>query len=513
MSIFSRKAKPVASKPVAVRSFALAQTTRLLSGWKWDGGFSAQEIRGQLATIRSRSREMAKNNPHMKRYLQLFETNVVGEGFRFKSTPHDGFPGSDSWKLDTGASKFIEYHWKQFCTMRDLTTRQTYCDATGRKTVAQMDRLNAKTWARDGEYFIIPQVADNPYGISFRIIRPDACDETYFQEGSATTNPVYCGVELDRISGSEVAYYFNTTDPQSGYRGLRGHLVRISASRVIHGFTQEDEDQTRGIPLGHASLIKLKMMEEYDRAEITAAREEACSTRSYESSAEDPEGVVDLTDKDNADTANALVAETEPGQKQVLPIGWTEKIHTPQHPNRELTAFKDAMTKDVFSGFNVEYSNGANNWQGVSFSSVRQGTISERDGWKILQADMISQNKCRMFLMWLDSFLSLRISGNYPKEKQAKFSEHKFLGRRWMWVDPARDMAAAKMAVDNGWRTNTEVTDDLGGDFDDNLEETKRENDSRDKAGIDAPLRLQHTVTETMTDPEPEPAPAKKKAT
>jgi len=88
-----------------------------------------------------------------------------------------------------------------------------------------------------------------------------------------------------------------------------------------------------------------------------------------------------------------LTAEKEPGQSEVLPIGWESDINTPAHPNRELTAFKASMLKDVASGFNVEYSNFANDWTGVSFSSVRVGTISERDMYITDQNDYIAQNK------------------------------------------------------------------------------------------------------------------------
>ena len=52
-----------------LRGFAAARTDRLLSGWSFDGGYTAQEIAGQLATIRALSRDMAKNSPHFKRDL------------------------------------------------------------------------------------------------------------------------------------------------------------------------------------------------------------------------------------------------------------------------------------------------------------------------------------------------------------------------------------------------------------------------------------------------------------
>ena len=482
-----------ASKPVrrlAVRNFAAAQTDRLLSGWKWDGGFSANEIRGQLATIRSRSREMSKNNPHMKRFLQLVAINVVGgDGFSLKSTPHDGFPGRPDYRPDTMAARFIEYHWWRFCNARDPETGATWCDAAGRKTMTEKDLLNVKTWARDGEYIELPQAANNPYGITFRTIRPDALDETYNREGTANQNPIYCGVEKDARTGRHLAYYFHTTDARSEFIGARGHLVRIAARDVIHGFTPDDEDQTRGIPWAHAILIKLKMLEEYDKAELTAARDEACSVRSYYSTHDDPDGILDLTTEEGAEIAQALTAEKEPGQSEVLPPGWDSKVNTPQHPNRELTAFKVSMLKDIASGLGVEFANFANDWAGVSYSSVRQGTISERDGWILLQNQFIAQSKVPMFLLWLRSFLASDISGQFPAEKFEKFAEHEFRGRRWMWVDPMRDMNAAKVAVENGWKTNTDVAADLGTDYADNLDTLRRENEMEKAAGIksDAP--------------------------
>ena len=493
MKIFNRKVSELPAKPhvnrastaVAIRGFAAASTDRLLAGWKWDGGFSAHEIRSQLASIRARSREMEKNSPAFKRWLDLRAINIVGEGFSLKSMPHDGFPGADNYRLDTKAAKFIEYHFWRWCNHRDAATGQTMCDATGRKTMPEIDRLNARTEGRDGEYFMIPVVADNPYGISFRIVRPDACDETYFREATSTDNPIYCGVEIDRHTGRPLAYYFHTTDPQSGIRNRAGRqLVRIPASRVIHGFETHDEDQPRGIPQGHAALVKLKMLDELDRAELTAARDEACSVRTYHAPNDDPEGILDLTSPDNQAIAAALVADKEPGQSEVLPPGWNSEVTTPQHPNAQHAPFKAGMNKDVASALNCEYSNMFNDWASVSFSSVRVGTISERDMWIIHQNRMTAQSKTPVFLMWLRSFLSLSISGNYPMEKYEKFSEHEFRGRRWMWVDPMKDMAAAVVAVNNGWKTNTDVASDMGSDYEDNIQQLKREGETREKAGL-----------------------------
>jgi hypothetical protein len=110
----------------------------------------------------------------------------------------------------------------------------------------------------------------------------------------------------------------------------------------------------------------------------------------------------------------------------------------------------------------VEYANFANDWAGVSFSSVRAGTISERDMWIVLQNDMISQLKARQFLIWLRYFLTFDVSGGLPLTKFDKFSEHTFRGRRWTWVDPMKDMKSNEVMVAHGWKTNTQVAEDLG---------------------------------------------------
>ena len=495
-----RKKQASRSRNIAVRGFAAAQVDRLLAGWKWDGGFSSQEITSQLAVLRSRSREMSKNNPHMKRFLNLCGVNIVGESFSLKSLPHDGT--GDKRKIDTQAAKFIEYHfWK-------WSNTPEYCDSTGRKTIAEQDRLNCRTWARDGEYFILLDTnAQNPYGLSLRILRPDYCPEWYNQDavnwqdpktGARVSNDniVRCGVELDRRTMRPVAYYFQTTPDAAYVVTTRGPLTRIPASKIIHGFTQEDEDQTRGVPWGHASLRKLKMLEEFDTAELTAARDEACSVRTYYADKGTEDAIADLTSDENADVANALTAEKEAGQAEVLPMGWKSEVNTPQHPNREVTAFKVTMLKDVATGLGVEYSAWANDWSGVSYSSVRAGTIAERDQWIVLQDQYIAQCKTPVFRAFMRSFLSLEVSGNLPVAKYDKFVEHEWRGRRWMWVDPSNDMKAAETAVSRGWKTNHQIASDLGSDFGDNCEVLKIEQQQSQGLNLGAVNDKQTTTNE-----------------
>ena len=471
--IFKRKKPQGGKRGHFMRMFAAAECSRLLAPWKWDGGFSNQEIAAALSTIRRRSRDMAKNSEHYLRWLDLFVANVIGDGVKFKATPSKS---DDDPTIDDTAAKFLQYHWWKWGSTPGMA------DTTGRKTFNAICRLAAENWARDGEaILLIDRAANNPYGLSLRIVRPDALDETMNGRGPNPGTIIRNGVEVDRVSLRAVAYYLRTNreDPGASYV-LNRPVVRVPAADVLHLFTQHDETQTRGIPLGHAVLKKLKMLDEYNFAELVAARDEANTTGIF-SAPIGRDG--ELGEYDDAESA-ALTMPSEPGTKIKLEPGWDYKTVTPTHPNRELTAFKNSMLREIAGGLGLEYACFANDWAGVSFSSVRAGTIAERDHWRILQAQFIEQVASPLFQAWLASFLRLSASNPYIVADYERLAEHEFRGRTWEWVDPMKDVKAAALAVAHGWKTDAQIAADYGTDIDENIAEAARIKPLKDAAGL-----------------------------
>lgn len=475
--IFKRKPRNVgaASKSAHVRSFAAAEVSSILGSWKWDGGFSNSEITAALSSIRDRSRDMQKNSEHYRRWLDLFVANVIGpNGFTFIPKPSKS---ATDPTIDQDAVKFLKYHfWK-------WARNKRFADLTGRKSFVSICQLVAENWARDGEGIVyIDRHAANPYGISLRVIRPDALDETA-NRGKVKGTMVRNGVEVDVATLAPVAYYFRSTAEDSGSQYVAGRAVsKIPARDILHVFTQHDECQTRGVSLGHAALRKLKMLDEYNVSELVAARDEANTVGIFHAP-QDRESEIARLNED-ADASAYLCQRSTPDQKYVLPPGWDYESHTPQHPNRELVAFKNSMLRDIASGLGVEYANFANDWSGVSYSSVRAGTLAERDQWKILQAQFVDMFVIPVFEAWLDSFLKLRASGKYSISDFDRLSECEFRGRRWDWVDPMKDINAAVVAVQHGWKTNEQVASDYGGDYFDNLDDMAAEKAKADALGL-----------------------------
>lgn len=483
---------------IVTRGFSAAQVSASLGPWTFDGGFSNSEIAASLSSIRARSRDMQKNSEYFARWLQLFVANVVGDtGFTLKSLAEKSAVDSS---VDTEAARFIEEHFWRWATRPD------YADETGRKSFVALCRLCAENWARDGEYIVyLDRHAQNPYGIALRVIRPDALDETVNSSYPCVRN----GVEVDPSTLRAVAYYFNSSREDPGAIYIKGgYRVRVPASDIVHGFTQHDETQTRGVPLGHASLRKLKMLDEYDFSELVAARDEANTVGVFHAPAGRDGEISPLAT--NEDEGRALAAKSGPGHKLLLTQGWDYKAEVPQHPNREVTAFKNTMLRDIASGLGVEYACFANDWAGVSFSSVRAGTLAERDQWTMLQASMVEQLVIPVFRAWLASFLTLAASASYGSADFERLSFCEFRGRRWQWVDPLRDVNAAVVAVQHGWKTDAQIASDYGSDFDDNLAESMRVKDAKKKAGVgDSPSASNPSapvVTDGTEDEEQEPA-------
>ena len=474
---FSRKARPAAPRDsyadamerftnyLRERAFDAQLPLRELAAWHWDGGFDNMDVIGALPSIRARSRDMAKNSPLYARYIQLMRENVVGDGFRFKALPFSD--ESRPEEVDRDAARFLEYHWWKW------SRNPLFADTGRRQNLTQLLALAVENWTRDGEAFLLLDLsAQNPYGISLRLIRSDCVDETVNMEIDANT-VVRGGIEFRRDSTAPVAYYFNGSRAD-GYGDIlyRGKTrLRIPAQFVIHLFERHDAGQIRGVPLGYSALVPLKMLDEYTKAELTAARFEACTMAVMESPYFD--GQAQYTVKD--DQRKKAMEIVKNGEFLTLPPGYKMNAYTPAHPNRGWVDFSRNLQRLISTGLGVDYAELTGNGDGTISAVARQSMIRTREMYKDRQRTVASLVLNRLYYAWLRSFLRLSASGDYTFDVDyRRFGDHEFQGRRWGWIEPTAEVNAAVIAVAHGWRTDAEVAAEYGNDIDDNITEAKR---------------------------------------
>lgn len=489
----SRRAERKASTPapggVAVRSFDAAMFERTLSNWRWDGGFTNTEILSALPVIRSRSRDMAKNSPLYARYIQLMRENVVGDGFRFKALPAVSL--ADPTSIDNRAAETLEYHWWKWAT------NPSAVDAGRRQNLTQILQLAVENWVRDGEAFIIlDDTAQNRYGLNLRVVRSDCIDETVnFDMGEGRA--VRGGVEFDITTGMPRAYWFNGSRADNGgvvYFHSKP-IVRIEARRVIHLFERHEADQIRGVPLGYAALVPLKMLDEYTRAELVAARSEACTVGIFKSPYDNMNPAkFEVSDKEKDKAANMI----REGQNLWLPPGFDFASHTPSHPNRAWADYSTNLQRLVATGLGVDFTELTGNASDAISVSVRQSILRTREMYKTRQRVVSSLVLDRLYHAWLRSFLSLAVSGDLALADFERLCDHEFKGRRWGWIDPTAEVNAATIAVAHGWRTDAEVASDYGNDIDDDIKEAERVRPAKEAAGL-------VTLPSGQQPPQPQP--------
>lgn len=437
-----RRLLPVSRKNAAkhARKYAAAQIGRLQHGWITQPSIIDADIKGGLTTLRARSREEAQNNGYYKGFLRDLQSNVVGAtGFQLISKPMD----SDT-EVDVEAKNSIERHWLIW------SKKESRPEMSG-QSFRSFCNLVIRSAALDGEVFIWERTGTfvNPYRYSVRLMEPGSVDVQLNKELRGE-NVIRMGVEYDS-DRFPVAYHILAAEKDIGtfVHGETGRrYLRVPSDEIIHLYLHDGIWQTRGVPWIHPALIRFNQLEKYEEAELVSARGGA-SKMGFITDGDDGSGYVGDDDEDEADD-DYLIEEFEPGVIGRLKKGQVFTSFNPDHPNAVYPEFVKINLRGIAAALGESYNQFAQDLEGVSFGSLRQGALSERAVWMGLQAWLIEEAFDRIFGNWLHSGLMSRAITNrngkpLPFERLQKFLEHEWQPRRWDWIDPLKDTAADRM--------------------------------------------------------------------
>lgn len=456
-------------KPTASRSFSAANVSRLTSTWTTQPVSADHDLLYTLPRLRARSRELEQNNDYAKRYLALLDQNVVGpHGIELEARllAQDGL----SYKRKTNEA--IETAWETW-------GRRGTCDVTGQLCWTDVQRLVLRTVARDGECLVrIVKDFPNDFAFAIQVLEADYLDSQYNVDRLPNGNRIRMSVERDQW-GKPVAYHLFRTNPAD----VTGQPVaqfreRVPAEEIIHVYQVTRPGQTRGIPWMHSAMLRLNMLGGYEEAVLVASRVSACKGGFYTS----PTGEEYVGDA--VDASGNIVESIEPGTFTQLPAGVTFTPFDPSHPTTTFSDFVKGILRGVASGLNVSYNTLASDLEGVNYSSIRQGVLDDRDGWRVLQAFLI-ENLCQpVFNAWLDmAILSQQLDLSlYDLPRVLDGCE--WQARGWSWVDPAKDMQADIEAINNGLKTRTQCLAERGLDIEDVFAQLQQERELAAQYGL-----------------------------
>ena len=461
-TIVARVLKRFGFEPIRKRNyFAGAAASRLTSDWITGSIGPSNELRGSLRTLRDRARDLERNNPLVRRYLNLVAENVIGhKGIRLqvRNLLPDGNP-------NTKANSAIE---QAFCLWHQPST----LSADGRLSWVAFQQQVVRTMARDGEAFV-RLVRGGTYGLSLQLIDADLVDETYSQ--AAGDRPaIKLGIEVDAWDRPLAYHVFKSH--QFEVTGGSRERVRIPAADILHLFIPRRPGQTRGESWLAPVLLALRMLDGYTEAELVAARTAAAKMGFIVQSPDAP------TDTDpNAPRQDQM--DAAPGVIDRLGVGETFDSWDPTHPSQNFALFVTQIGKFIAAGLNVSFAALTSDLRETNFSSARIGLLQERDAWRALQVFM-ADHFCRPIytewraVAWRMGHVSLRMTPD-------QYAAHDWRPRGWAYTNPSQEQAADMMAVAAGFTSPQRVVADNGDDLEEIYAEIDAANQLAETYDID----------------------------
>lgn len=458
-------------KPQALqqRGWKAARHDRFTSEWLATTKSINEELRGDLNNLRARGRDLVQNNDYAKKFVGMVQNNIVGPaGVRLQVRVEDR-PGQP----DRAANDAVETAWERWQAVADVTGKQHFRDLC-ETLVGGMPS--------DGE-FLVRMVrgadAGNEFNFALQIIDVDRIDTGYNLRNNGTGNAVIMGVEVNQYR-RPVALHIFAAHPNDGYQSHR-ERIRVPMTDLVHAFKIERGEQLRGVPWMAPGMLSLHHLGNFKLAAILAAEHGANHYGFFTS----PDGDSPIGSNEDGQQ----VATTQPGYFDTLPNGYDFKAYDSKYPEANFGPFVKTTLQRIASGWGVAYHSLANDLEGVSFSSIRSGTLEERDRWMGDQEWFINVFLEPVFKAWLQMAL---LSGQVlapngsalPASKYEKFSRHEWQARRWDWVDPKADTEANILKVKAGLMSPQDLAAAMGYDFEDTLKAIKQAQDLAEEFGV-----------------------------
>jgi lambda family phage portal protein len=455
---------------IAGRGFDAAIHNDLTADWLANTGPADQISKASLKTLRDRSRDLERNNPYVEAILAECESNVVGpSGFVVKPKPRrvDGrVKGSIAAAVDDQAAQKIANWWADF-------QKRGNCDVTGQFSLPEFARMTVRATVRDGGSLV--RLVDGFGGNSTRFgiqgLEIDALDPLYNDPSKRIT----MSIEHDQW-WMPVRYHLR--DIRRDGHNFIVDRIPVDAEDLLHIHRPHRFSATQSPPWISPVMLALRHLNEFEHAEVVAARAEAENPGFFKETGEGRYTGEEMED-------GRLVRPSAPGQWERLPAGVDPFPLDPKHPNAGYPDFRKAVLRQICAAFPANYNIIAQDLEGVSFSSIRQGVLSERDQWRVIQAFFIDAFLVpiydRALLMALTSGQIEGLSvADYPRLVHKEVS-----GRSWNWVDPLKDVEAKAAEVALGINSRQNIAREAGrADFAAIVAENEEDKSKLEDAGL-----------------------------
>lgn len=505
-----------------------SMTRRALKAFIARSGSPNEDINWNNRTLRQRARMLYMAAPIATSAINTNRTKVVGVGLTLKSSVDRDVLGLSP----EAAKKWQKTAEAEFKLWAD---KKQNCDALGLNTFSGLQQLALKSWLLSGDVFPLIKRYEptplNPYSLRIHLIEADristptqfsgAITNTGFTEGRVAEgnpgagNKIYDGVEIDK-NGMVVAYYVCNSYPYQ-CSAEKQEWVRVEAygkktglPNILHVMDSERPDQYRGVPYLAQVIEPLLQLRRYTESELMAALIQSFFTAWIETETDTSDmpfnevGAGDISGVPGENPSEDNISESEneyemgPGTTFHLEKGETVKFGQPNIPTAGFEAFVKTISKLIGAALELPYDVLMKEFNS-SYSASRAALLEAWEAFKMRRSWFVDDFCQPIYEMWLAEAVArgrIKAPGFFDDPLVRKA----WCGARWIGpvqgqLDPKKEADAAVTLINNAIKTHEQVTREMGGgDWTENAEQLKRENDLIRKARTGA----QPVITETQ---------------
>lgn len=392
-----------------------------------------------LTVARRRSRYATLTNPYAKRALDIWVSNVVGQGHKMVSMAPD-----------VAFKKQVEALWNKWCSVSDTTFHLPY---------GGVEALAFRAMAEGGDCFIRMRMrypSDGlPVPLQLQLLESEQVPVVL--NTIIGNEKVIGGIQVN-ILGEPVFYHMYKDHPgEFIYPFTTNSIVPIPvpAEFVLHLHEVRRPGQMRGMPILSNVIIALSDLDRYLDAELVRKKCAALIGGFIKAPAgggdENP-----FVSSENPDAAE--IEAMEPGTYPVLPPGYDVTFSEPADVGGNFEAFLRQELRMIAAGLNLTYEQLTGDLLNANDRTIRATMLEFKRIVAQYQSNiLVHQMHMPIFKKWFDLAIisgALTIPYGMDEEDARKV---KWIPDPWDYMNPTQEIGAQKDKIRCGLGARSDI--------------------------------------------------------
>lgn len=419
---FKRAQKRTAIE-IIQRSYEGARKDRRTRGWNVNEYAENAQL-AEIKTLKSRSRDLYRNNPFSFRAHNSIANNSTGKGI---------VPAVQDDKL--------KKVWKEWAHSTDV-------DFDGNQTFYGIQNLIMRTLSMHGEVLVlrIKTNSKKTVPLELKTLSSKYLDTSKDATKTKTGGYISGGIEFSE-KGKRLGYHIYDKDPEIDH----SPSTFWKDEDVIHLFFQDEPGQIHGVPFGTPSMMSLRDFDDYADAQLMRQKIAACFSIFITKTDADMSGMNVVTESSESD-----LDYIEPGIIEHLDPGKSVTFASPP-PAEGYAEYSRNVLTGVASGYGMSYEAMTGDLSNVNYSSGRMGWLEYQRMIETWQNFILIPKLCAKVWKW---FREAGILIGYLSNRTPISVEWTAPGR--MMIDPAKEVKGYLAQVRAGFMSWQEAVRLLG---------------------------------------------------